>query len=346
MSNRFVIEIANSQGVPEDNIFVRYLLRKTKAVSRDSKARRSLGNLYALYILARDYANGNKAGSRFTTLLGQMRELPYGSKLQNHPLDNRLNDEFSRQYGVNDDLLPVQPGDLPEGKSRKLSMALLQYEDGSPENIANFVVIAVEKYIELITEKQTSYLEKIQSEETNFHDFISSAFETNSDARLFEIVSYAILKEHYSNSFIYIGDTPDQLKKINWELFRAGRTNANDGGIDFILKPLGRIFQVTETLDFYKYFLDFEKVNRYPISFVIKTELTPDQALEELTKSAKKSKKFDDRHVDKYLSLFEEIITLTNLKSALNDIADSEDAISRVKRDIVEQFMLEYGMLD
>lgn len=31
---------------------------------------------------------------------------------------------------------------------------------------------------------------------------------------------------------------------------KTGRTNANDGGIDFVTKPLGRFFQVTETLDF------------------------------------------------------------------------------------------------
>jgi len=39
-------------------------------------------------------------------------------------------------------------------------------------------------------------------------------------------------------------------------LYKTGRTNANDVGIDFVMKPLGRFFQVTETLDVRKYFLD------------------------------------------------------------------------------------------
>ena len=61
------------------------------------------------------------------------------------------------------------------------------------------------------------------------------------------------------------------------QLFKTGRTNANDGGIDFVMKPLGRFFQVTETLDVKKYFLDIDKIERFPISFVIKTDLPSDE---------------------------------------------------------------------
>lgn len=56
-------------------------------------------------------------------------------------------------------------------------------------------------------------------------------------------------------------------------------TNANDGGIDYIMKPLGRVFQVTEVLDFNKYFLDIDKLIHYPITFVIKQDITPEEAL-------------------------------------------------------------------
>jgi len=68
----------------------------------------------------------------------------------------------------------------------------------------------------------------------------------------------------------------DKLTKENLKLYKTGRTNANDGGIDFVMKPLGRFFQVTETLDVKKYFLDIEKIERYPITFVIKLEKTTD----------------------------------------------------------------------
>lgn len=107
-SDGFVASIAKDYGVALDQPLIRYLERKTRAVDRGSKARRSLGNLYALYVLAEAYLKNGAAGGRFTDLLARMRELPFGSKLQNHPLDNRLNDEFSRQYGVVGRSLPVQ----------------------------------------------------------------------------------------------------------------------------------------------------------------------------------------------------------------------------------------------
>ena len=50
-------------------------------------------------------------------------------------------------------------------------------------------------------------------------------------------------------------------------LYKTGRTNANDGGIDFVMRPLGRFFQVTETVDVNKYFLDIDKIQRFPLTF-------------------------------------------------------------------------------
>ena len=35
---------------------------------------------------------------------------------------------------------------------------------------------------------------------------------------------------------------------------------------DLVMKPLGRFFQVTETIDVGKYFLDIDKVQRFPIT--------------------------------------------------------------------------------
>lgn len=45
------------------------------------------------------------------------------------------------------------------------------------------------------------------------------------------------------------------------------------------MKPLGRFFQVTETIDSGKYFLDIDKVQKYPITFVVKTEQTAEEIL-------------------------------------------------------------------
>ena len=55
-------------------------------------------------------------------------------------------------------------------------------------------------------------------------------------------------------------------------LYKTGRTNANDGEINFVMRPLGRFFQVTEITDVRKYFLDIDKIQRFPITFVVKSE--------------------------------------------------------------------------
>lgn len=91
-------------------------------------------------------------------------------------------------------------------------------------------------------------------------NFIKELINPNEDARVFEIVSYAILKEYYAEQKIYWGWSPDELNIEYLSLYKTGRTNANDGGIDFVMKPLGKFFQVTETIDSGKYFLDIDKV--------------------------------------------------------------------------------------
>ena len=46
------------------------------------------------------------AGARFTDLMNRQRELPFGSKLQNHALNHRLNQEF-RKYFPMSDYVPI-----------------------------------------------------------------------------------------------------------------------------------------------------------------------------------------------------------------------------------------------
>ncbi|MBD2441199.1 hypothetical protein [Nostoc sp. FACHB-110] len=98
--SNFIETIANNYGIDKNSVIYKYIERKTRASEKGSKARRSLGNLYALYVLAQDYINENFEGSSFTELMQRIKALPFGSKLQNHPLDNRLNDEIKRQYNV------------------------------------------------------------------------------------------------------------------------------------------------------------------------------------------------------------------------------------------------------
>ena len=340
----FLKNLAASRGLPEDNLLVQYLERKTRAAERGSKARLSLGNLYALYVLAEDYIEDRH--SRFTDLLARMRELPFGSKLQNHPLDNRLNDEFARQYDVTSDLLPVIATTVDGQKARTISESLLAYQGADPRVVAEFIVSAIDEYIGLIIEKQTSVLNDIEKVDSldELKLFFSESFAQNADARLFEVASYALLSEYFRHQTVFVGKTRESAKEHCLELFKTGRTNANDGGIDFVLKPLGRFFQVTETLDFTKYFLDFEKVNRFPITFVIKIDQPADRVAARIASSAKRSGKYDDVLIKTYMSLFEEVFTLADLKQIAADLP--EDAVARVKDELRLQFQLEYGLLD
>jgi len=344
--SHFVRQEAAQYKVQSNSIIHKYIERKTKASDRDSKARRSLGNLYALYVLCDDFVGGNNKGSSFTELMGRMKNMPFGTKLQNHPLDNRLNDEVRRQYNVSDEMLPVQPADLGNGKkARKISTALLSENGMNPTETAKFVVSSIKKYIEIINDNQTAYLNEIEATKMDYEvvKLIEKGFEHNSDARLFEIISFALLHLHFKQTQV-ITIINDIKKTEDLCLYRTGRTNANDGGIDFVLKPIGKFFQVTETLDFKKYFLDFDKINRFPMSFVIKTELSVLEVRNLIEKNAKND--LDGDIVDKYIQLFDDIFTTNELRSILNWISSSHGLISELKKIVINCFKLEYGLLD
>ncbi|MGL5906954.1 MAG: hypothetical protein ACRCZA_09565 [Shewanella sp.] len=345
-SSIFVKKEAERYHVHNDSVIHQYITRKTKASERDSKARRSLGNLYALYVLCKDYLNGNETGSTFTDLMANMKSMPFGAKLQNHPLDNRLNDEVRRQYGVSDNILPVQPADLGDGrKARKISVALLSEKGMNPKETAAYVVATIDKYIQIIDDNQTAYLNEIEAATTDkdIVNLVKKAFEYNSDARLFEIISFALLHLHFKQTQVTL-TFKGVTKTENLCLYRTGRTNANDGGIDFVLKPLGEFFQVTETLDFKKYFLDFDKINRYQLSFVIKTDLNSDEVRNQISTNAHKT--LDANLVEKYVSLFGNIYTLIELKNILDCVNESHELIVQLKEIIINCFKLEYGLLD
>ena len=276
----------------------------------------------------------------------RMKALPFGAKLQNHPLDNRLNDEVKRQYDVSDSMLPVQPANLGEGKkARKISFKLLVEYNMNPNNSARFIVDAIDSYITIIDDNQTAYLNEIEAANTDAEitQVIAEAFEYNSDARLFEIISFGLLHLYFAKTSVrFCIDEKERLEQLI--LYRTGRTNANDGGIDFVLQPLGKFFQVTETLDFRKYFLDFEKVNRFPINFVIKTDLTAKKVRAEIEENA--LQQYDAQQVEEYMKLFDEIYTLNELRSILEEVKKSSSLVAKLKEIVVQSFKLEYGLLD
>ena len=127
-------------------------------------------------------------------------------------------------------------------------------------------------------------------------------------------------------------------------MYKTGRTNANDGGIDFVMRPLGRFFQVTETIDFKKYFLDIEKIERFPLSFVIKSEESAEDLMEKLKVDALKTYVVQ-KVVDDYLGCIEEIINIPQLRNYLVEL-DKRNMVAEVLKEIILQSKVEFNYED
>ena len=285
------------ESVFESSNLLQYINIKTKSANRGSKSRGSFANLYALYVLIEDYLNqgfdkrndySQYQGAIFTYLLKRQRQLPFGGKLQNHALNHRLNEEYKKyfpttefipilrnvetnRYWINENLLKIKVNDVIV-------------------NIARAVIEIIDEYINVKRDAFEVFIktcEKLQvikeKDDKEIKNFIISLIAPNVDARIFEIVSYSILKYYYNETVVFFGFDINEIEKERLELYKTGRTNANDGGIDFVMRPLGRFFQVTETTDVKKYFLDIDKIERFPITFVIKSgESIGDNSIEEI----------------------------------------------------------------
>jgi hypothetical protein len=169
-----------------------------------------------------------------------------------------------------------------------------------------------------------------------------SLLQPNVDARVFEIVSFSVLKAFYADTIVYWGYTRDELNEEKLALYKTGRTNANDGGIDFVMKPLGRFFQVTETVDAGKYFLDIDKVQRYPITFVIKSNDSTDSIIEKITKQA--TERYSVKKIiQRYLNCIEEVINSDEILYRL-EIVISQGKMGEVIQEIITQSRVEFNV--
>lgn len=140
------------------------------------------------------------------------------------------------------------------------------------------------------------------------------------------------------------GFSREELKEESLTLYKTGRTNANDGGIDFVMKPLGRFFQVTETLDFKKYFLDIEKIEHYPITFVVKSEEEADELRKKLYDDAIKTYAVD-AIVKRYMECIEELINIPRLREVFEEVKKRGD-IPAVLDEIILQSKVEFNFDD
>ena len=337
---------------------LQYINRKTRSANRGSKARSSFANLYAIYVLVEDYATKGFVesgryqeyeGADFSPLLARMRKLPFGAKLQNHALNNRANDEFHK-YFPDDERRPI----LRDVATRKywINETMLTVTIGKDiYNLAYAVLRIIDLYV---VTKQSSFVQFLddcrrlkeagRNNAREAADFIREVLAPEKDARLFEIASYAILKAHFSTKVIFIGLTKDAVKETNLRLFKTGRTNANDGGIDFVMTPLGRFFQVTETLDVKKYFLDIDKIDKFPISFVIKTTLDIDAIRLRLEKGALNQygvKKI----VNKYMSAIEDLFNIPRLLEIFESL-ERRGKVPEILDEIIRWSRVEFNLDD
>ena len=157
------------------------------------------------------------------------------------------------------------------------------------------------------------------------------------------IISYAILKVHYESVPVYFGYyAPGNVRKERLQLYRTGRTNANDGGVDFVMRPAGRFFQVTESGDYDKYLLDMDKIQHFPVTFVVKTRKTQDTVRQELEEYILWRVGKNPSLYERYCEAIEEIITVNELLFYLDEMGEEE--IDRALRLIDIHYRLEMNI--
>lgn len=337
---------------------LQYLNIKTRSVSKSSKSRSSFGNLYAIYVLVEDYLNhkfdqrGNYSsykGARFSDLFFRQRQMPFGSKLQNHALNHRMNEEFHK-YFPETEFIPILR-DVQQSRYWINENLLIAKVEQTEINLAPSIKKIIDTYIHTKQVLFTTFIkncerlsQKARRNNIVDTDFVVNLLSPNQDARIFEIVSYALLRYYYHERVIYFGYSPEVLQSQNLHLYKTGRTNASDGGIDFVMRPLGRFFQVTETLDVKKYFLDIDKVEKFPISFVIKSTEDTEIIYQKIREGAKRLYAID-LIVDKYMACIEEIINIPKLLECFEH-ACSQGFLPAILDEIVIQSRVEFNFLD
>jgi hypothetical protein len=343
------------EDILEKGTLLQYINHKTKAANRGSKSRGSFANLYAIYVLVEDYvAKGfhkkgdysKYGGAVFSSLLKRQRQLPFGAKLQNHGLNHRMNEEF-KKFFPSCQYVPILRD--PETNRYWINSNLLRVKVGKKTyNVAEAVIGVIDAYVaakrnsfDTFIQACTKLKEAVRASPDAVQAYILGLLAPNVDARLFEIVSFAILKYFYHDQFVYFGFTRADLRKEQLKLFKTGRTNANDGGIDFVMKPLGRFFQVTETLDVRKYFLDIDKLERLPVSFVIKSEDGEEELRGRLAQGAKALYGID-AIVRSYMACIEEIINVPRLRECFQ-AAVRQHHLPAILDEIVKQSKVEFN---
>lgn len=336
------------QVIYDNSPLLQYLDMKMAAVHGNSKTRRSLANIYAiysiLYFYQHDFYNQKSAycqfnGYDYIRLFNFYRGLYGGSKLQNHALNSRVNAEFRNKIkNVANNLIITNNGKY---------LIFVDYIYVLGRDISPVACKIIEKYVDILMEKDHALLNfldtlRLSTDYVDKRAQINTLLTEDSEARVFEIVSYAILRNYYKNIYVLFGNTPDTICKVYFELYKTGRTNANDGGIDFVMRPIGRFFQVTEVNNYDKYLLDIDKIMYFPISFVIKTKQSKEEVRFGLERYIEQRVGGNVDLRVRYSKAIEEIITINELQMYLTCLNDND--IDSVISDIGAYYRFEMNM--
>lgn len=334
----------------DNSPLLQYLNLKSGAIHGNSKSRRSLANWYAIYSILYFYIEqgfeNNKSdylkfeGFQYTLLFNFQRTQYGGAKLQNHGFNSRANDEFANKTGSD-----VGKPLIVKNNGKYLIHPEYLYVNGI--DISRAIVNVVKKYQEILFNKDNVFVQKLDrlktlEENTAKKSALQEFLTVDSEARIFEIISYAILETHYKNQVVYFGWTRDTVSEENLQLYKTGRTNANDGGIDFVMRPLGRFFQVTEVDSYEKYFLDMDKVNHFPLTFVVKTIQDKQDVYESLLEFGAEKSGGLEVLKELYHNAVEEVITINELLSWMGEL--NEEDTDFLIEEIDRYFRIEMDM--
>jgi hypothetical protein len=101
---------------------------------------------------------------------------------------------------------------------------------------------------------------------------------------------------------------------------------------------------VTETLDFKKYFLDIDKIQKFPISFIIKSVEPTKEILQKIKENASKTYSIT-AIVEKYMSCVEEVINIPTLTLRFKETV-IQGYINKVLDEIILQSKVEFNYED
>jgi hypothetical protein len=107
------------------------------------------------------------------------------------------------------------------------------------------------------------------------------------------------------------------------------------------MKPLGRFFQVTETLDVNKYFLDIDKIQRFPLTFVVMSLDNSETIMRNIEQQALQKYKIK-AVVKTYREAVDEVINIPILLERLESVRKA-GKIPQIMNEIITQSRVEFN---